>query len=257
MFSRWSKCPHPWIQNPFNGIERDLKGALEPTLERVLGIHSMELKGAFVTGVSVDRRDFEESIQWNWKLVKLSTRAGSRSLRESIQWNWKHLPSSNTSNTTRSASNPFNGIERSGRMGTMWCTSSRWIHSMELKGIAYPAPRYMLPVESMNPFNGIESFNIVYAYSVFGHESIQWNWKINWVGDFGLDLLAPGNPFNGIERQCYGFPGLGGLGPQRYAWIHSMELKVDIATYDLGASMDLGIHSMELKVSSDTFFNNS
>ena len=95
-----------------------------------------------------------------------------------------------------------------------------------------------------NPFNGIErgeGFGLPLVEA--GSESIQWNWKEELLDADGRVARLPRNPFNGIEST----PSPRRLPLRPSQGIHSMELKVPLASASSLASLLARIHSMELK----------
>ena len=141
------------------------------------------------------------------------------------------------------------------------------IHSMELKAKqeCFPFARLHYSFESIQWNWKLSLCGAELSY-VGEYESIQWNWK--YATKLQVALFTRANPFNGIERSG-DITGLVRLGLE--PWIHSMELKENIAkikqdvkdmlkiesiqwnwkealaSRSTGASWTGGIHSMELK----------
>ncbi len=228
-------------RNPFNGIESFLSSSLLQSGTMVIGIHSMELKGA-PRGPD-DAISCDESIQWNWKAI-LRAIAPSTPWVESIQWNWKigyfswklSIIFSSSESIQWNWKTCWNSY-RQPRLGL------GWIHSMELKAFEHGYVRVVGEAleESIqwnwkclqkaglrlrplrNPFNGIESPGCrgKAHYGVCGFAN-----PFNGIESFddahGITLACSRNPFNGIERSPLHTRMSWSKAP---SWIHSMELK--------------------------------
>ena len=142
----------------------------------------------------------------------------SRRYKESIQWNWKTLRLRLTSSRLQAPRIHSMELKAFNDAGAKRCSRSPWIHSMELKDATrIESPSWIgesiqwnwkrsasrliwLALRSWNPFNGIER-----------HNNKPKTRRINSRGIHSMELkassvarmhlgLSPWNPFNGIER---------------------------------------------------------
>ena len=153
-------------------------------LEETSGIHSMELKEAFIQGGGfLNPAPRIHSMELKGPLDgRRFVGPDDATVYESIQWNWK---------------------SGAGALSS-WCGSSARIHSMELKETASelsPAPS----VEGIHSMELKVAVELCYNTHTSISESIQWNWKpITTVRDM-RKVLRSLNPFNGIESKTRSF----------------------------------------------------
>lgn len=168
--------------NPFNGIESLTFILIGVGLCLHRRIHSMELKVlSNVLGYGIGKW-ITESIQWNWKYIHFHSLPPSITIYESIQWNWKSFQSSPAQPTWI-----FSRIHSMELKVQPWHRGSGRSRPTESESIQwnwkniYVCKRDQMVFEvTKNPFNGIESYNIVGQLLSFleeVEESIQWNWK--------------------------------------------------------------------------------
>jgi len=143
------------MQNPFNGIESehssdDAQHNVHP--ER---IRSMELKGAIWSICWICESGYRNPFNGIERYTDGTFSMRFLSWRESVQWNWKE-PIPPRPRTTRTKTNPFNGIER---------------HLPPILLV------YYICEESVQWNWKAPTHLYALVYIPIRQESVQWNWK--------------------------------------------------------------------------------